>query len=116
MYESPDMTAAVKVRHNIEKRIVKRTVRDLIKAGYELNVDDGDGKVLNIPTTDETALLDALMNTDEDYLLVYKPGEPKHFSYVFFVYGNDGYDVISDYGVSLEEDLRGVNEFADSLA
>lgn len=30
-------------------------------------------------------------------LYVFKPGEKKPFAWVYFVYGNDGWDVISDY-------------------
>jgi hypothetical protein len=34
---------------------------------------------------------------------------------VRFVYGNDGYDVINDYTVDLEDVLKSVNEYADRM-
>ena len=56
------------------------------------------------------------METDDDYLFVYKAGQSERFGWVRFVYGNDGYDVISDYTINLEKTLKGVNVFAERMA
>ena len=37
----------------------------------------------------------------------------KPCGHVFLVYGNDGYDVIADYTLNLEEPLSAANEIAD---
>ena len=117
MYESPNTSPNVRRRHNVEKRIVKRVVADLLAAGYELAVYDGEEWYKR--TTDPAKLHKQLMETDEDRLFVYKVPGPHGkwdwFGWVFFVYGNDGNDVISDYTVNLEADLKAINEWTDTL-
>lgn len=112
MYTSQGAGCAVRLRIAVEKQIVIKTVADLLAAGYKLTVDQGDGETTK-PTTDVKVLHDALMETDEDFLHVYK--DKKHFGWVRFVYGNDGWDVISDYTTNLEAVLKGVNEFASAF-
>jgi hypothetical protein len=117
MYISKDAAPAIKRRHEVEVKIVKKTVADLIAAGYLLNVNDGgDELVLKEPSTDVKALHDALINTDEDFLLVYKAGEKKRFGWVRFVYGNDGWDVINDYTTNLDPVMEGINKYADKFS
>jgi hypothetical protein len=36
-------------------------------------------------------------------------------SFIWFIYGNDGPDVISDYSLRLEDALKDTLEFADKL-
>lgn len=100
----------------VERRIVERVVKDLLKAGYQISVDDG-GCVTLKRSRDRGAILAALATTDEDTLYVHKPdaapGERAN-SFVLLIYGN-GEDIISDYGVSLEEVLSGANALADKL-
>jgi subtilisin family serine protease len=112
-----DVDQSVRAAVAIERRIVKRTVSDLLAAGYELAVHDGEE--WHERTTDRAKLHAALMETDEDRLFVYKTdgykGRRDWFGWVFFVYGNDGYNVINDYTINLEEVLKPVNAFADTL-
>ena len=103
---------AVKARMAIERRIVKRAVKDLIEAGFPLSVYDGENESAKT-STDYKLLHDALMETDEDFVNVWENG--KRIGWVRFTYGNDGYDVISDYTVNLEDALKSVNDFADTL-
>lgn len=107
-------------RIRVEQRIVIKTVNALLKAGYTLNVyNGGDENELSNPTRDKAALLGALMNTDDDYLMVYTNPEPeteyKDVGWVRFVYGNDGWDVISDYTTNLDKQLEPIEEFANKL-
>lgn len=114
MYVSPDFDskpAALKNRIKMEQRIVKLTVKTLINAGYELSVFDGEEQTA-WTGSDFKMLHDALMETDEDYLYTRKDGKE---SFVRFVYGNDGWDVINDYGTSLEDVLSPVNTLTESL-
>lgn len=115
MYNSPNVTPAVKARIGIERKIVKLTVKTLLESGFELAVHDGEE--WHNRTTDAKKLHDALMETDEDRLFVYRPDGPKGsrdwFGWVFFVYGNDGPDVINDYTVNLEDVLAPVNKYAE---
>lgn len=116
MYMSDNVTPAIRARIAIERRIVKLTVKTLIEAGYALSVFDGEEQTA-YTTTDFKMLHDALMETDEDYLYAKKAdadGKMKK-SFVYFVYGNDGWDVISDHSVSLEDVLKPVFELAERL-
>lgn len=100
-------------RIDIEQDIVTRVVEELLRAGYELrtSADDEDGKRPSY-TTDRAAILAALIEVDDEYLIARKHGRR---SWVWFVYGNDGPDVISDYTTDLELVLHCVNSYADSL-
>ena len=101
------------LRQRVERSIVDRTVDVLLAAGYQLSVHDGE-QVTVERSSDAEKIKAALMTTDEDNLLAYeKDAEGDHYSWVRFVYGNDGWDVISDYGMSLEEVLKPVNEYAE---
>ena len=102
----------VKKRQQIEKTIARRVVTDLLAAGYELGVNDGENVDVH-HSTDQKKILAAMFLTDEDWLLVYEPKEkcdpgrynPKNTTsnyWVRFVYGNDGWDVICDYTTTLE--------------
>jgi hypothetical protein len=98
-------------------------------AGYRLAVDNGeDAPVITSydaalgmqPSTD--AVLAVMFATDDEYLLAYKienaldPNDLRDDAWIRFVYGNDGYNVISDYSVNLEAVLKPVNDYADTLA
>ncbi len=95
----------------IEKQIVGRLVADLLAAGYAISVNDGEEQVLNQSIRAEE-IWPVLSSTDTDTLNV--AAEGKKSSFVFLVWGNDC-DVISDYGVSLENVLVDANKLAEAL-
>lgn len=103
----------VQARIAIEKRIVRRVIDDALKDGFALSVDDGEEVTVD-RSTDAEKIMGATMTTDEDALIFYKGGE--RVGTVWFVYGNDGFDVISNYTVSLEDALAGANALAESLS
>ena len=105
---------SVQARIEVERKIVRRAVLDAISAGYTLNVDYGDGDVLSKPTSERKEIMDAMMQGDDDRLFYHKDG--KHVGWAWFVYGNDGYDVLSDYTVNLETVLAGANKLAERYA
>ena len=102
-------TGAVKARQRIEQTIVLTAAQALLDVGYSLGVNDGEEVTIH-HSRDLDAIQAALFTTDEDYLLVYKPVpgvnpqmlDVKFDSWVRLVYGNDGWDVISDYDTDLE--------------
>lgn len=96
---------SVKPRARIELKIVRRLLRDLQAAGHKLVIDDGEEET---PVTDETEALKLLFNLDEAHIMTEK-------SFVFLVFGNDGNEVICDYGMTLEPILAPINKWADSL-
>ncbi|MES0134460.1 hypothetical protein NKJ88_05755 [Mesorhizobium sp. M0016] len=101
-------------RQEIERQVAKRAIKELLEAGYLLGVNDGEETVIE-RSTDADAIFKEMFATDEDYLLVYRPGETVHFAYVWFIYGNSGWDVISDYTTNLETVLKPVSDFAQTF-
>lgn len=103
----------IEQRIAIEKRIVKKVVEDALAAGYDVSVHNG-GDDYEYTGTDKKRILEELFACDEEWLCLHKNG--KYVGQVYFIYGNDGYDVICDYSVSLNDVLKGANELANKLA
>ena len=110
--------AALRNRIRIEEQIAERCIVDLLAAGYSLGVHDGEEITIH-HSTDSAAVKAEMFNTDEVRLLVYKTDGPQGkrdwFGWVFFVYGNDGWDVINDNTCNLEDALEGVTKYAESF-
>lgn len=119
MYIAKNVTPAVAKRQRIERAIVRRVVRDLLAAGYTLDVDDGGDGVGLEDATSYKPVIDALMNTDEDFLKFKRRlvGLEWQTGWVRFVYGNDGWDVICDYSANphTEALLDGALKLAEKL-
>jgi hypothetical protein len=99
-----------KMRIEIERQVARRAIAALLAAGHEVSVHDGEEFALR-RSRDPKAILGAMFSTDEDELISHGakgvgPG------WVKFVYGNDGWDVISDYTTNLEKVLEPVMEWA----
>lgn len=124
------MSNTVKARQTIERAIATRFVKDTLAAGYRLGVSlergyDVDDGMLN-GSVDETKILDEIFAGDECHVFV-QPGDGPvvdsdgtvvSIGWVYFVLGNDGYDVISDYLLSktLEAKLiKGANDLATKI-
>jgi hypothetical protein len=102
----------------VEQDIVTRTVDALLTAGHALNTNAEETEG---PTRERKIILSRLMEVDDEFLTVHTPedlarGEILPFAWVRFVYGNDGYDVISDYTTNLEKVLKPINDYADTLS
>jgi len=107
------MALNLKARIAAEKTIARRVVKDALAAGYTLSVDNG-GDTPEIENSSSFKLVVAEMfATDEERLYFYKDSKPAGM--VQFVYGNDGYDVMADYSVSLEDVLKGAKEVANKI-
>lgn len=111
--------ASVRARISIERRICRRTIKVLHEAGYSLRVHSGDEWETKRGAT-EGMLMRALFNLDDALLTVHRGkgdgAHSRHFAWVRFVFGNDGWDVISDYTTNLEDVLKPVNDYAEGLA
>jgi hypothetical protein len=106
---------SIKQRIRIEKQIVTRAVKDALKAGYALNIDYGDGMVFQGAITDRARLLAGIMQGDDDRIYYYD-ARGQYAGWAWFVYGNDGWDALSDYTVNLEGVLTGANKLANRYA
>jgi hypothetical protein len=96
----------------VELEIVHRVIKDLLAAGYKLAVDDGETTAGGT----EQELVNAVFGVDVAALKTRKLIDKYHstHSFVSFVRGNDGHDIICDYGVSLEPVLAPVNEWVET--
>ena len=112
-------------RIHIERAVVVRVVDALLACGYALATDEGEHRFYGEtnPSTDRDVVLASLMQTDDEHLGVFEAKEAtgtarvcKPFGWVRFVYGNDGYDTISDYTTNLDAALEAVNAWTDTLS
>lgn len=113
MHSLKDLDPAIRIRCRIENRIVRQVIKDALAAGYELRVFDGEAE--SKPSRNPKYLCSYLHETDDDFLNFSLPGNDLIIGWVHFVYGNDGWDVISDHTMNLENVLRGASELAERL-
>lgn len=107
----------VETRQRIERQIARKAAEGLIAGGYAVAVYDGEEIALEA-STDVQAVMGAMFATDEDYLFAMKPdeaGKMERQGYARFIYGNEGWDVMSDYTTNLESELAGAKAEADKL-
>ena len=101
---------------NLEKRIARSAINALLENGYAVTVYDGEAYTLK-NSLDAKTILAAMFTTECDRLIAKNPKEEfANIGWIDFVYGNDGWDVISDYTVNLEGVLKETSELADKLA
>ena len=99
---------SIKMRQMVEKEIYTKVIDVLLAAGFALSVynSGGENNEYEIERSqDREAILAAMYLTDEDRLYVHEAGQEKPHAWVYFVYGNDGWDVINDYTVNLEKHI-----------
>lgn len=97
----------------VEQKIAKSAIHELVSQGFAISIFDGETTSI-MESKNEKEIFNNMFTTDQDTLEVYRDG--KYYGSVFFVYGNDGYDVISDYTVNLEDSLTETNALAESYA
>jgi hypothetical protein len=89
----------VEQRQAIERKIVGQVIDAAFANGYFVWIDNGgdDDEIIFCTTADDAKR--EIMQTDEEYLHLYKveDGVQKGYGWVWCVYGNDGWDVIADY-------------------
>jgi hypothetical protein len=97
----------------IETKIVDALLTELFDNGLRVNVNNGgDTNELPEPTRDKDKVMETLFATGEDTILVYTK-EGKRIGFVSLVYGNGGWDVISDYATRLEPYMTKANALAE---
>jgi len=114
-------------RQKIERRVVSQLVTDLLDAGFVLSVCQGDNRdEPRAPTTDKKKIMLQLGECDEDRIFCYKADNTPSVGtsdrtqavdgWVYLVYGNDGWDVISDYTGNLEKHMTKTNALVERLS
>jgi hypothetical protein len=79
----------------IERRICFALVKQVLADGHALSVFDSEDWTVK-SSRDEKLIREALFTTDSDELVV-RDLDNKRLGWFQLIYGNDGYDVISDY-------------------
>jgi hypothetical protein len=105
-------------RQEIELKIIKTFLEDAAKEGYYFTVDNGEEIILR--TTQDIPLVMANVRSVDDELLYFSKKEghkdyAKMFGWVRLVYGNSGWDVITDNTTNLEPIMERVDHFIDEV-
>ena len=96
---------SVHVRQEVESLIAQGVIAAVLAEGLAITVNDGDENVLE-HSRDADAVLAAMFSTDEDRLYISSgPETAISHGWILFIYGNDGFDVVSDYTTNLESIL-----------
>ena len=88
---------SIRRRILVERAIIRALIKGLLEIGAKLSIDDGD---CEHHSSDLNALMADVGACDEEWLRVSLNGQRGFF---FFVYGNDGWDVIADNSQWLED-------------
>src|SRR5580765_6314792 len=78
-----------------EKRMASGLILACLARGYRITVDNGEDKPI-VLSKSYKAVMAELWQTDEEHVLIYD-AEGKRQGWFFLVYGNDGWDLISDF-------------------
>ncbi len=87
---------ALQSRIATETLIAMQCVTTALDMGHSVSVNDGEEFTVE-KSRDKKAIKAALQTTDEDYLHFYR-ADGTRIGWVFLVYGNEGWDVMSDSG------------------
>jgi hypothetical protein len=103
--ELTGVDSAARMRQIIEVQIAAAFIAAAIKAGYLIDVNDGEETVL-FNSTSISDILGKMFTTDEDVLWLHRKGHVG-CGWSKLIYGNGGWDVISDYSTDLEPLMGG---------
>lgn len=118
---------SVTIRRKVEMDILERTVDALLAAGYRLGVSlergfDHDAGML-LGSRDRAKIIEEAFAGDDCHIFAQPADGPLveddqvvSDGWVYLVYGNDGWDTISDYTTNLEGALGPVLAYSESLA
>lgn len=102
----------IEERINMERAIVRAAVEGLLAAGYRVGYHDGEEMAVPRSSDSLDEIMKELHSTDMAQLSVRRGDEAGS---VLLVYGNDGYDVIADSSVGLEDALSTATALAEAL-
>lgn len=105
----------------MERAIVERIVDDALARGYRVSVFNGGEEAELTRSGDRPAILGAMFATCEESLRFYGQATETTqvgLGFVLLVYGNEGWDVISDHTdtPTMRRLLAGANALADRFA
>lgn len=119
--EYPGENADLIARIETEGKIANALVKQALASGYVVSVYDGEEWALKF-SSDRAEILAAMFSTDMDMLALSEgpAGERSRVGTINFIYGNCGWDVISDYSSKDLDDftawMKPISDYADKLA
>jgi len=100
---------SVKMRQIVEREMVEAVIDDLLATGFKIAIDNGGDDYEVDFTSNRKKLVEGIMATDEERLYVSRNGK-NAVGWVYFIYGEDGWDVMNDYTVNLEPYFKKMKE------
>jgi hypothetical protein len=85
-------------RMRLEKRMTSALIKACLKRGFSVTIDNGEDKPIE-KSTSYRAIINEMWQTDEEHVLIYD-ATGKRMGWFFLVYGNSGWDLVSDYSVT----------------
>jgi hypothetical protein len=114
----------VRQRITCEKAIARALAKDAIARGYVVSVFNGENFEIQF-SRNVSKIVAALGTTDEEWMKIAEPIEGGKFRKIgafYLVYGNSGYDVVSDYSWienetrNTEEAMKAIDKAAQPVA
>jgi hypothetical protein len=101
--------------NEMELAIANKIVDDALATNYTISVYDGEDWCLK-RSSNKAEIIEALNSTGWDQLK-FRDSEGVYVGVVALIWGNAGWELISDYTVSpaMEDLLKGANELSDVL-
>jgi hypothetical protein len=85
-------------RLRMEKRMATGLVKACLDLGFSISINNGEDWEIR-KSTNSRKIMAAMFTTDEEYLVIHDEADKKR-GWFFLVYGNDGWDLISDYSAN----------------
>ena len=102
-------------RMEMERRMASALVKACLRRGLAITIDNGEDKPV-VKGTKYREIMNNLWQTDEEHIILHKNG--KRHGWFFLVYGNDGWDLVSDYAINDDTDAiwnEVISPLADKL-
>lgn len=95
------MALPLKQRQRAEREIVRAAIESAQNYGFTLwHVNNGEDET---PVTNTDAAMEEAFACDEAKIYFWADATETKYAWIYIVLGNDGWDVISDYTVDLED-------------
>jgi hypothetical protein len=116
----------IKMRQEVERKIVGALVRRLLKEKFRLTVSAERGYDIDellLGSVDYKTIMDRAFDLDDCHIFVHAAdgelvddGRLVAEGWFYLVFGNDGYDVISDYTTGVEPYMTEANAISDKYS
>lgn len=103
-------------KKRIERIIVVRMLRDILEAGCSVSISDGIGRDrLLSSTVDRVLIMKHILQGQEQWVFIYKPGTTIPFGSVRLTYDKLGWDVISYHSDNVDSLVAGAEQMAAEI-